>query len=143
MHPSDHAKSVALKSFAVTALVAYGPLLLTSYVYIPFGPSLVPWLLAALPDSVHTHTLRAHSTFAVNGEKLHHQVLAFTLTGQISGAVVEVGLPFLLDRGKGEVAKVLEKRNGGPKERDAEDEHHFLERIRHEATLPEYAVFAE
>lgn len=37
VHESSHERSLTLKMFALNAMVSYGGLLLTAYVYIPFG----------------------------------------------------------------------------------------------------------
>ncbi|KAI5477477.1 Calcium-activated chloride channel family protein [Pseudohyphozyma bogoriensis] len=136
-HQTEHDYSLTLKVFSLNFFVAYGSLLLTSYVYIPFGPHLIPYILSILPS----HDLKPKTTsFAVNTAKLHTQIVAYTLTNQIVGAFTEVGLPMIMRLVKGEVAKKMG--NGAGKVEDSEDEKAFLERMRSEKELPD-TVFAD
>lgn len=131
--------------------MAFGSLILTSYVYIPFGSILVPHILSLLPSK---HAARVSKTspdkmmYAINATKLHTQIVAYTLTNQIVGAVIELAVPMLTRLVKEEVAHVQDKRsksrsNSPPPEADEEDEKTFLERVRLEVTLPEYNTFAD
>ena len=89
--------------------------------------------------------------FSINSSKLHTQIVAYTLTNQIVGAFTEIGVPFLMRLATKEVEKVQEKRekrksgtaSPTPSEQDDESERSFLERMRLEASLPVYTVFAD
>ncbi|SCV70174.1 BQ2448_1568 [Microbotryum intermedium] len=155
-HQTEHDQSLTLKTFALNFFVAYGSLVLTSYVYIPFGSVLVPYILGILP-SKHVEKLSSTSTlsasgkkdFSINSSKLHTQIVAYTLTNQVVGAFTEIGLPFVLSFAKKEVAKVQEKRAGANSpshlKRGMDDlsEHEYLERIRDESQLPFYDVLGD
>lgn len=118
---------------------------------IPFGGILVPHILTLLPKHESLQALRSlpSGTFSINSSKLHTQVIAFTLTGQIIGAFTENVVPILLRVLNREVANIQEKRKSGSgsegilQGQDEEDEKVFLERIRFESTLPEYNGFAD
>ena len=47
-HKSTHAASLTLKTFALSALVAYLGLGLSAFVYVPFGETVMQWVQAAL-----------------------------------------------------------------------------------------------
>ena len=47
-HPSAHDASLALKTFGLAALVAYGGLALSAFVYVPFGEDVMAWVQLAL-----------------------------------------------------------------------------------------------
>ncbi|SCZ87275.1 BZ3500_MvSof-1268-A1-R1_Chr2-2g04741 [Microbotryum saponariae] len=155
-HQTEHDQSLTLKTFALNFFVAYGSLVLTSYVYIPFGSVLVPYILGVLP-SKHAEKLSSTSVmspngkkdFSINSSKLHTQIVAYTLTNQVVGAFTEIGLPFVLSFAEKEVAKVQEKRAGANSpshlKRGMDDlsEHEYLERIRDESQLPLYDVLGD
>lgn len=117
---------------------------------IPFGSILVPHILSILPSQ---HAARLCNTpgkldFSINSYKLHTQIVAYTLTNQIVGAFTEIGVPLITRLVKKEVEHVQEQRSKSrpgspPAGIDEEDEKVFLERIRLEASLPEYSTFAD
>ncbi|GAA6058250.1 hypothetical protein JCM3770_006077 [Rhodotorula araucariae] len=152
-HPRqrEHEASLTIKTFALQFVAAYGNLLLTSYIYIPFGSFLVPHILGRLPSrhaaalsKTTTSTLQSGS-FSVNASKLHTQLVAYSLTAQISGAFIEVGVPYLKAKflpqvqGKLQSPKVKEAVKDVPTA-EHEDEHDFLKRIREEQLLPAAAI---
>ncbi|GAA6043352.1 hypothetical protein JCM8097_008045 [Rhodosporidiobolus ruineniae] len=148
-HQTDHESSLTLKIFALQLVSAYGNLLLTSFVYIPFGSFLVPHILGRLPSrhaaalSVATSESMRSGSFSINSKKLRTQFVAYSLTNQITGAFLEVGLPYL----KAKFLPVVQEKlhsaanhspAGASKFSDGEhpDEKAFLERIRKEQLLP-------
>ncbi|KAL8277249.1 hypothetical protein RQP46_010318 [Phenoliferia psychrophenolica] len=137
---TSHANSLTLKVFALNFFVAFGSLLLTSYVYIPFGGFIVPYILSFIPE--HSAKFGSGTSFTINSSKLHTQIVAYTLTNQITGAFVELGVPAIT---RLLTKKVAEVRHGHDKDAvvDDEDEKAFLERVRNEASLPPYNVFAD
>ncbi|GAA5921241.1 hypothetical protein JCM1841_001649 [Sporobolomyces salmonicolor] len=153
-HPrhTEHEASLTIKIFALNFVSAYGNLLLTSFVYIPFGAFLIPHILSLLP-SRHAAALCSASSairagsFSINPIKLKTQYVAYSLTNQVSGAFLEVGLPYLKARFGPQVAAKLhphspeaEKHAAGS---DHEDEKQFLERVRKEQMLPAPAIGGE
>ncbi|GAA5985026.1 hypothetical protein JCM10908_002492 [Rhodotorula pacifica] len=150
-HPrqSEHEASLAIKTFALNFVSAYGNLLLTSYVYIPFGSALVPHIISRLPTQ-HTAAIRAAASgsFGINATKLHTQLIAYTLTNQISGAFLEVGLPYLKAKLLPAVQEKLHRTDASAAQDaadadDSEEEKGFLSRIRQEQLLPTNEIFGE
>ncbi|KAK4695877.1 anoctamin-10, partial [Phenoliferia sp. Uapishka_3] len=143
-HQTEHENSRTLKVFALNFFVAFGSLLLTSYIYIPFGGFLVPYILSHIPH--HREKFSVGKSYAIDASKLHTQIVAYTLTNQITGAFLEIGLPFLTSLLFKKVAEVRQN-HSEEKNRDVpvddEDEKAFLERVRTESALPRYAVFAD
>ncbi|KAF7313350.1 hypothetical protein HMN09_00490600 [Mycena chlorophos] len=123
-HQSSHAASLALKTFALSALVAYMGLALSAFVYVPFGEGIMQtvqvWLFerhnsaAALASDHNSTALNATAEKTANvttsiwnvdtsvaGQKLNagrlrDQMFAYTVTNQIVNTFVEIGLPFVL-----------------------------------------------
>lgn len=161
-HQTQHDNSLTKKVFALNFFVAYGSLLLTSYIYvrpiqlvpslsltlrsqIPFGSILVPHILALLPLSIHPHHIvstaaSARHSFSVNTQKLHTQIVAYTLTNQIVQAFTVIAIPIALRMVSREVSKRKRVEVAGV---DREEEKAFLESVRFQATLPEYSLFFE
>lgn len=122
---------------------------------IPFGSFLIPHILTRLP-SRHAAALSATTaktlksgSFSVNSSKLHTQLIAYTLTGQISGAFIEVGLPYLKAKLMPVVQEKLHHTAAAEEARnkaganDHDDEKDFLARIREEQLLPTNEIFGE
>lgn len=116
---------------------------------IPFGSFLVPHILGRLPSrhaaalSKSTSSSLQSGSFSINASKLHTQLVAYSLTAQITGAFVEVGVPYLKAK---LLPKVQEKLHHTPSESEKkeheqsieehEDEKDFLKRIREEQLMP-------
>lgn len=154
-HPyqSEYDTSLTIKLFALNFVASYGNLLLTSFIYIPFGAFLVPRIFEMLP-SRHAHAIAGSAadgiksgSFVIDTHKLKRQLVAYSLTAQITNAFTEVGLPYLKTRFgpqiKEKLPQVAEKLHLGLDDSDektlssdSEDEKAFLERIRREQLLP-------
>ncbi|KAJ7036619.1 calcium-activated chloride channel-domain-containing protein [Mycena alexandri] len=148
-HQSSHAASLTVKTFALSALVAYMGLALSAFVYVPFGEGIMRMVQGMwnVDTSVAGQKL--------NAARLKDQMFAYTVTNQIVNTFVEVGLPYVLravgsfrakksngnGNGKGDKKKRVvfedEKEKGGEEERE------FLEIVRAEAALPEYELFGD
>jgi hypothetical protein len=174
-HPyqSEYDTSLTIKLFALNFVASYGNLLLTSFIYvsidlssvpftvltdhlidqIPFGAFLVPRIFEMLP-SRHAHAIAGSAaagiksgSFVIDTHKLKRQLVAYSLTAQITNALTEFGLPYLKSRFgpqiKEKLPQVAEKLHLGLDDNkdkslssDSEDEKAFLERIRREQLLP-------
>lgn len=138
--PHDHATALARKLVALNFLVAYGGLILSAFIYIPYGHLLVPRILSLLPSHKTLQSCLAQTgEYSINPARLKTQLVAYTLTGQISGAFSEIALPEILRFLGKKVHRTKEVLN----EDEAGEEHEMLQRIREEATLPEYSLVAE
>ncbi|KAG0151035.1 hypothetical protein CROQUDRAFT_651552 [Cronartium quercuum f. sp. fusiforme G11] len=166
-YESAYGRSLTIKMFIVHALVAYASLILTAFVYVPFGSLLVPHLGElthkfikndAVPlegQAVQYLDSKAlnRSTYSINNERLYQQLFAYTVTNQVVNSFTEIGLPYLMKVASFKYHKIVEERqkkgsNGDRLETQApipdfEDEVALLERLREEAGLPEYHLFVE
>lgn len=121
------------------------PILLVAFVYIPFGNEVIPYLKAAVlavaPQLEHTFATRA---FEADADKLRNEVIALTLTGQLSSFFEENILPFLKHKAS-EWYRIY--RRAYPKHamlltivEDDKDETEFLGRVRRQSSLESYNV---
>ncbi|KAF8877895.1 calcium-activated chloride channel-domain-containing protein [Infundibulicybe gibba] len=123
-HHSTHAASLTLKTFVLSALVAYLGLALSAFVYVPFGEGVMQVVQVWLFNDISTITPEiAFNAAATNGTtekatvgssagiwdmdtanahrklnpgRLRDQMFAYTVTNQVVNTFVEVGLPFIL-----------------------------------------------
>jgi hypothetical protein len=182
-HQSSFAASLTIKTFSLSAVVAYLGLALSAFVYVPYGEVIMQFIQkrilhsSATVDALHatlnetftgetpSETLKAHTMFATNVEaarerlnpaRLQDQMFAYTVTNQIVGTFLEVGLPYILRavdefrNGKRKnVNTLLKKKRVGfedektPVSSDeaAKEERAFLERVRAQVALPDYDPF--
>ncbi|KAG5643871.1 hypothetical protein DXG03_009501 [Asterophora parasitica] len=121
-HHSTHAASLTLKTFALSALVAYLGIGLTAFVYVPFGAGVMQILQAWIFKETTTGHFKALNNTASDGvseekpiaasggfwdmdassalHKLNHgrlkeQMFASMVTNQVVNTLTEVGLPFV------------------------------------------------
>lgn len=111
----------------------------------PFGSVLIPTIVDLLPSkrggAVTKHFNKKNaSAHHINATKLHTQIVAYTLTNQITGAITEIGVPLLMEYAND---RVKQMKGNVQKVDDAPEEKEYLTRIRHEASLPEYNVFPD
>ncbi|KZT55849.1 DUF590-domain-containing protein [Calocera cornea HHB12733] len=124
-HESTYSTSLTLKTFTLSAVVAYLGLYLTAFVYIPFGPNVMSWvytkvLSLRMPTEVPPSGSEAmvaaamalngtvkgqplHSRFdtltsaqaKIRPDRLHNQMFAYTVTNQVVNFVLENVLPYI------------------------------------------------
>ncbi|OAV90674.1 hypothetical protein PTTG_05613 [Puccinia triticina 1-1 BBBD Race 1] len=166
---SSYDRSLTHKVFTVHGLVAYAGLVLTAFIYVPFGTILVPHLAGLAHRLMKQETIRLEgsaekylntraldfSTYSINTARLYEQLFAYQVTNQLLDTFSEVGLPYLLKllsfrwnklRTDRQVKRSLSNNSAPPASNsptDAPDEHELLERLREEAKLPEYRLFVE
>ncbi|KZT43215.1 hypothetical protein SISSUDRAFT_978754 [Sistotremastrum suecicum HHB10207 ss-3] len=156
LHQSTFDSSLTIKTFALSAIVAYLGLALSAFVYVPFHETIMcaihGWLFTGAEfvgekeeagGIFEANLLKARQK--VNPSRLQDQMFAYTVTNQIINFGLEVVLPFAL-RGANSV-----KANGvnGKKKRVVFDdektgekqEREFLEYVRHQVALPQYQLF--
>lgn len=91
---------------------------------------------------------------AINGGRLKSQLFTYTVTNQVSGAFLELGMPFIMRfiqdwrAGKTTIKEALKKTNGhGDSEMvpatEEEIEKRFLNKVERELALPEYDTFSK
>jgi anoctamin-10 len=94
-----HEESLAQKVFILNSITNYLPLLLTAFIYVPFGDFIIP----VLQQSVDAHLgreIRTQTRFLADPDRLRNEVIAFTLTGQIANAFEELVYPWLKAQAK-------------------------------------------
>lgn len=150
---SAYEKSMTRKVFVLNFITSYLPVLLTAFVYVPFGALIVPYLdvfsLTVQPFAEDDKQLETPSTNAwtINPARLRQQVIYFTVTAQIVNLAMEVVVPYLKRQGFIKFKEMQSKRaqkNGGTRPAanvdDVPEEKDFLARVRSEAELDVYDV---
>ncbi|KAF1987197.1 DUF590-domain-containing protein [Aulographum hederae CBS 113979] len=145
-------RALTQKIFVLNFITSYLPVMLTAFVYVPFGALIVPYLdvfsLTVRPFAEHDDQLKAPTEgFMINPARLRKQVIYFTVTAQIVNLGMEVIVPYLKRQGFAKVKQMQSeraaKRGGAPpdvSENDQPEEAPFLARVRKEAELDVYDV---
>jgi len=125
-------------------ITSYLGIILTAFVYVPFGKILVPYLdffrLTAQRFTAEGKPLPTKS-WQINPDRLTKQIIYFTVTAQVVNFVTEVIVPYAKRRVSKEVEKVTEKpEKNGLQIVDVAEEEPFLKRVRDEAELDQYDV---
>lgn len=133
------------KVFIFNALTSYMSILLTAYVYIPFGPEVI--------STVQSYGL-SFSSATIQPSMLQTRLKAFMITTQAVSFATETIVPWLTRNALGGAAKIQKKlkRTVSSHEshawdpQDSEDAKKFLRRVQKQVELPVYDVnedFAE
>jgi len=180
-HQSTHEASLTRKVFGLAAVVAYLGLALSAFVYVPFGEEVMNvvqmWLFKeesspswnSNAGRMNTKEMGVGRNMTgmwdvdassarkkLNPSRLQDEMFAYTVTGQIVNAFLEVGLPYIL-RAIGTFRNG--KRPGSPtgkKKRvvfedeakstgngEGKEGREFLENVRSEVALPEYEIYED
>ncbi|ROW02213.1 hypothetical protein VSDG_02581 [Cytospora chrysosperma] len=141
----SHQAAFVQKMFVINFITSYLPIILTAFVYVPFGKVLVPYL-----DVFHVtaqHFTKdgkvAIQPFEVNPDRLKKQIIYFTVTAQVVNFLLEGIVPILKRKAFKAVKEVqsdMTHKNVQPQHKDHEEEAAFLQRVRNEAELDEYDV---
>jgi anoctamin-10 len=139
----DHYEmSVTQKLFVLSFIVNYLPILLTAFVYIPLGNVIMPWLGGHLPGMLGDNLYR-HS-FQRDPNRLRNEVIALTVTGQLSDMFEEMVVPYMMHRLRGWYQAYRSYRSQqasfGAVLPDDPMEKSFLRSVRRQASLPPYNV---
>jgi anoctamin-10 len=128
------------KIFVVNFITSYLPLFLTSYLYMPFGKFLVPYLdiFKTTVETVASNEKIASGTFHINHERLPSQMVYFTVTAQFVNFLTETIVPYVKHKVFAKVKEVQGK--GNNVQADVPEEAAFLARVRNEAELEVYDV---
>ncbi|KAF4962934.1 hypothetical protein FSARC_9007 [Fusarium sarcochroum] len=140
-----HEMSLTQKVFVLNMFTNYLPIFLTAFIYIPFGDDVVPRLEGVLTTAFASVGKKfVNQPFHLDADRLRNEVIALTVTGQISSFFEENIVPMLKHkmsdwyrdyrraRSKGDMLLAVVK--------DDPEEATFLSRVRNEATLPKYNV---
>lgn len=140
-----HEMSLTQKIFVLNSITNYLPIFITAFLYVPFGSRVIPILQYCI-DKVLGGKERVAINFTADPDRLRNEVIALTLTGQVSGAVEELALPWLKTqfrqwwRERQETR--VHQRGGSGHQLTVDDpgEAKFLRRARKQALRPEYNV---
>ncbi|KAF5019503.1 hypothetical protein F66182_8510 [Fusarium sp. NRRL 66182] len=140
-----HEMSLTQKVFVLNMFTNYLPIFLTAFIYIPFGDDVVPRLEGVLNTAFASVGKKfVHQPFNLDADRLRNEVIALTVTGQISSFFEENIVPMMKhklsdwyrdyrrSRSKGDMLLAMVK--------DEPEEAKFLSRVRNEAILPKYNV---
>jgi hypothetical protein len=131
--------SLTQKLFVLSFIVNYLPILLTAFVYIPLGNKIVPWLGTNLPGTLG-NSLDNHF-FERDPDRLRNEVIALTLTGQLSDMFEEMVVPYVIHRLKSWYhAYKISRSHFSSTKVDDPSEKAFLQSVRRQASLPPYNV---
>ena len=178
-HQSTYSYSLTVKRFALSAIVAYLGLALSAFVYVPFGEPIMAYFhsqLSAPPglnETVEGVKEAASAgiwqvdigsiTTSIDTTRLQSQMYAYTVTNQIVGTFLEVGLPYIMrflgrvqggalggnGKAKGKRVDFQDESSGGTELSTAsggerKEERELLVRIRKEVALGrDYDVFED
>ncbi|CAH2354439.1 hypothetical protein CLIB1423_16S02696 [[Candida] railenensis] len=160
-HDNRYSKknSNIIKQFALNFLTGYMPLLITSFVYLPFAHLIKPNLgdielsiTSTMENAFGPHhggrlhryfaKLKKQEDFKYNQERLNGQFFYFIVTNQVIQLVLKYGLPFIIKFVMKIVNEKILKKDVEEKVvfQDRDDESEFLESVRESLKLPEYNV---
>lgn len=140
-----HEMSLTQKLFVLSIITNYLPILLTAFVYVPFGDDIIPHVKQLLgrlfPKFTSNLALRP---FRPDSDRLRNEVIALTVTGQLSDFFEENILPLIkyklnewyrdYRRAYTKDPMLLMLTSDDPVEAD------FLKRVRNQSTRPTYNV---
>ncbi|KAH7131615.1 calcium-activated chloride channel-domain-containing protein [Dactylonectria estremocensis] len=140
-----HEMSLTQKVFVLNMCTNYLPIFLTAFIYIPFGDDVVPRLEKILQKLLATLGQNfTHVPFSVDSDRLKNEVIALTVTGQLSSFFEENIMPLLKHKLSGWYRVYRESRSQEATllsiVPDEPNEAEFLARTRNEASLPLYNV---
>lgn len=139
------------KLFVLDFITSYMGIILTAFVYVPFGAVLIPYLdvfsRVFASEAGRKKTAQA-GHYAINPDRLRKQVIYFAVTAQIVNFAMEVVVPYLKRQGFLKFQEMKAKRTGTGLEPsaaadDAPEEKEFLARVRSEAEMPAYDVYTD
>lgn len=148
---AQYERSMTSKTFVLNFITSYMALCLTSFVYVPFGSVLVPYLnifsMITRPFANNEKELQVPkpSQFEINPGRLRKQVIYYTVTAQIVNFGMEIVVPYLKRQGIIKIKEIRSKDTSNDPilvtADDPEEEKAFLARVRGEAELGVYDVY--
>lgn len=153
-HSNEYTKnnSILIKSYILTFLTSYAPLLITSFIYLPFAHLIQPNLQdikTTISSSISSNryiykyavNLKSQEEFTINQQRLNLQFFFFIVTSQIIQLVLKYVLPLVLGPIIGLVKSVLGKQpEVAVQIADDKREAGWLANVRSAIKLPEYNV---
>lgn len=148
---SQYERSHTMKLFVLDFITSYLGIMLTAFVYVPFGSVLVPYLSVftkMFADENVKFKTKSTDHFTINPDRLRKQVIYFAVTASIINFAMEVVVPYLKRQGLLRFKEMTAKRNDSGLQPSASAEDHpeekeLLDRVRSEAELPAYDVYTD
>lgn len=139
------------KTFVMNFITSFLPTLLTAYVYVPFGKSIVPHLDILRRTGLNMDMAKAQKQFEVDTSRFQQEVIYLSMTAQILNFGEEVILPYVKHvlwqkwrNYRDHQAEMTRKRSLSKSTNflllDPPNEASFLQRLRSEADADEYKV---
>lgn len=147
----DRNDSFVLKTFVLNFLTGYVPLLITSFVYLPFAhlisPNL-PHIQETIAQNINSSRyvykylikLKSQEDFVMNQERLNGQFFFFIVTNQVIQLLLKYVLPLILSPVIKFVTKMIKGKEKEPVNTDSAQEKPWLETVRATLELPAYSV---
>ncbi|KAI0099924.1 DUF590-domain-containing protein [Nemania sp. FL0031] len=139
-----HLSAFIRKIFIINFITSYTPLLISAFIYMPFGNLMIPYfqIFTTTAGKFYTEGSIATQEFRINPDRLKSQMVYSAVTAQLVNVALEFVVPYLKRVASKKVEEVQAKRNGESVQsvQDAPEEHKFLERVRDEAKLDVYDV---
>lgn len=137
--------SLTQKIFVLNFITEYLPIFLTAFVYVPFGDAVIPQLEVLLRRFLgDAAPFSLGNNFHSDPNRLRNEVIALSVTGQISNFGEELVLPYLRHKAtrwwKEYRAEHSNTTTINTVVQDEPDEADFLRRARNEASLEPYNV---
>jgi len=145
---SQYDRHLTSKHFVLNFITSYLGIILTAFVYIPFGAILVPYLdvfNVATRQLANTES-KVPAKYSIKPERLQSQVFYFAVTASIINFAMEVIVPYVKRQGLLKFRQIKAHRRSvtgistPSHAEDAPEEKEFLQRVRGESELPAYDV---
>lgn len=154
-HDNDYTRnnSVLIKTFVLNFLTSYVPLIITSFIYLPFAHLIEP-NLGFVQQSItssrvgsnaylgkYLSKVKSQKDFQINQGRLNAQFFYFIVTNQVVQVVMKYILPLVL----APIIKFVSSKLGGSSNvayevDDDKEEEKWLQNVRNAILLPEYNV---
>ncbi|KAJ5691884.1 hypothetical protein N7462_001307 [Penicillium macrosclerotiorum] len=139
------------KTFVMNFITAFLPTILTAYIYVPFGKSIVPYLDILHRTSRNGDMASTNKEFEVDTSRFQQEVIYLSMTAQVLNFGEEIVLPYVKHVLWQKWRNYRDRQAGLKRQRsfskatdllliDSPDEAHFLRRVRGEADADEYKV---
>lgn len=139
------------KTFVMNFITAFLPTILTAYVYVPFGKSIVPYLHVLHPSHSRNDMTNGHKDFEVDTSRFQQEVIYLSMTAQVLSFGEEIILPYAKHVLWQKWRNYRARQAGLSRKRsfsratdllliDPPNEASFLKRVRSEADAEEYKV---
>ncbi len=106
-----HEMALTQKVFVMSSITKYLPILLTAFVYVPFGDAIVQYLGVVLGNfGFGLSGTIAMQQFSVDASRLRHEVVALVVTEQVLGFGEELILPVVKRKASKWYANTIRRR---------------------------------